>query len=47
MDRYFLAIMVSAVLMMIVAADLLINGSGMEPPADIASLQPISGHLIR
>lgn len=47
MDRFFLAMMVSAVLLLIVAADLLVNGPGMEPaPSDMAAL-PISGRLIR
>ncbi len=48
MDRFFLAMMVSAVLLLIVAADLLINGLGVqEPPANVASLMPASGRLIR
>jgi hypothetical protein len=47
MDRFFLAIMVSAVLLLIVASDLLINGPGIQKPAELASLQPISGHLVR
>lgn len=37
MDRFFLAMMVSAVLLLIVASDLLVNGLGIqEPPADMA-----------
>lgn len=48
MDRFFLAIMVSAVLLLIVASDLLVNGPGLqEPPANVASLTPASGHLLR
>ena len=47
MDRFFLAIMVSAVLVLIVASDLLVNGPGMEPTADVASVLPVSGRLIR
>ncbi|MBR0927683.1 MULTISPECIES: hypothetical protein [Bradyrhizobium] len=48
MDRFFLAIMVSAVLLLIVASDLLVNGPGLqEPPANVASLMPASGRLIR
>ena len=48
MDRIFLAIMVSAVLLLIVASDLLVNGPGLqEPPANVASLPPASGHLLR
>ncbi|WP_164937432.1 histidine kinase [Bradyrhizobium guangxiense] len=47
MDRFFLAMMVSAVLVLIVASDLLVNGAGLqEPPANVASLMP-AGHLIR
>lgn len=48
MDRFFLAIMVSAVLLLIVAADLLVNGIGVqEPPASVASAVPVSGRLVR
>lgn len=48
MDRFFLAMMVSAVLLMIVAADLLVNGPGIQPPsANVASVLPVSGRLVR
>lgn len=48
MDRFFLAVMVSAVLLLIVASDLLVNGPGLQgPPANVASLTPASSHLIR
>ncbi|WP_156936814.1 MULTISPECIES: hypothetical protein [unclassified Bradyrhizobium] len=46
MDRFFLAIMVAAVLLLIVASDLLVNGHGMQAPADVAML-PTSGRLVR
>lgn len=46
MDRFFLAMMVSAVLVLIVASDLLVNGPGLQVPADVAML-PASGRLIR
>ncbi|MBR0818023.1 histidine kinase [Bradyrhizobium liaoningense] len=47
MDRFFLAMMVSAVLLLIVAADLLVNGLGVqEPGANVASL-PASVRLVR
>ncbi|MGY8635750.1 hypothetical protein RAD15_25090 [Bradyrhizobium sp. 14AA] len=46
MDRFFLAIMVSAVLLLIVASDLLVNGPGMQAPADVAML-PATGRLVR
>lgn len=40
--------MVSAVLLLIVAADLLVNSPSMQPPAaDIANAVPVSGRLIR
>lgn len=40
--------MVSAVLLLIVAADLLVNGSALQPPpADMANALPVSGRLIR
>lgn len=45
MDKLFLAIMVSAVLLLIVASDLLVNGPGMQP-AEFAML-PASTRLIR
>ncbi|WP_448046447.1 hypothetical protein [Bradyrhizobium liaoningense] len=48
MDRFFLAIMVSAVLLLIVAADLLVNGPGLqESPADVARVLPSTGTIIR
>ncbi|WP_407183190.1 hypothetical protein [Bradyrhizobium centrosematis] len=47
MDRFFLAMMVSAVLVLIVASDLLVNGPGLqEAPANVASLMP-AGHMVR
>jgi len=46
MDRFFLAIMVAAVLLLIVASDLLVNGPAMQGPADVAML-PTSGRLVR
>ncbi|MDF0521469.1 hypothetical protein P0R31_29925 [Bradyrhizobium yuanmingense] len=48
MDRIFLATMVSAVLLLIVAADLLVNGLGVQPPlVNVASVTPASGGLVR
>ncbi|MBH5371363.1 MULTISPECIES: hypothetical protein [Bradyrhizobium] len=48
MDRIFLATMVSAVLLLIVAADLLVNGLGLQqPPLNVASVVPASGGLVR
>jgi hypothetical protein len=47
MDRFFLAMMVSAVLLLIVASDLLVNGPGMQEPAQVASLVSDSGRLVR
>jgi len=48
MDRIFLATMISAVLLLIVAADLLVNGLGLQqPPANVASVVPASGGLVR
>lgn len=48
MDRFFLAMMVSAVLLLIVAADLLVNGPGLqEPNANIANALPASSRLVR
>jgi len=48
MDKFFLAIMVSAVLLLIVASDLLVNGPGLQPPAtNVASVQPVSVRLVR
>ncbi|QQO24827.1 hypothetical protein JJB98_18740 [Bradyrhizobium diazoefficiens] len=48
MDRFFLAMMISAVLVLIVASDLLVNGPGLqEPPVRVASFMPASGGLVR
>jgi hypothetical protein len=47
MDRFFLAMMVSAVLVLIVAADLLVNGPGLKEPTTIANALPVSGRLVR
>jgi hypothetical protein len=47
MDKFFLAMMVSAVLLLIVASDLLVNGPGMQEPAQVATLLSESGHLVR
>ncbi|MFT4116667.1 hypothetical protein [Bradyrhizobium sp.] len=48
MDRFFLAIMVSAVLLMIVAADLLVNGPVIQDPtASMANAMPVSSRLVR
>ncbi|WP_194387415.1 hypothetical protein [Bradyrhizobium sp. CCBAU 51765] len=48
MDRFFLAIMISAVLLLIVAADLLVNGPGLqEPMAHVARVLPPTGAIIR
>ena len=48
MDRFFLATMVSAVLLLIVAADLLVNGLALQqPPVNVASVMPASGRLVR
>ncbi|MHB0767775.1 hypothetical protein [Bradyrhizobium sp. 5.13L] len=48
MDRVFLATMVSAVLLLIVAADLLVNGLGLQdPPANVASVMPAPGRFVR
>lgn len=48
MERFFLAIMVAAVLLLIVAADLLVNGPGIQQPStQIANALPVSGRLIR
>jgi hypothetical protein len=46
MDRLFLAIMVSAVLVLVVASDLLVNGPGIQAPTDVAML-PTSARLVR
>jgi len=43
MDRIFLATMVSAVLLLIVAADLMVNGLGrQQAEVDVASMMPAS-----
>lgn len=48
MDRFFLAMMISAVLLLIVASDLLVNGPGLQqPPVRVASFMPASGGLVR
>jgi hypothetical protein len=48
MDKFFLAMMVSAVLLLIVAADLLVNGPALQrPSADVAYVLPPSGRLVR
>lgn len=48
MDRLFLAIIISAVLLLIVASDLLVNGPGLqEPSADAARVLPSAGRLAR
>ncbi|MBH5387057.1 MULTISPECIES: hypothetical protein [Bradyrhizobium] len=48
MDRIFLATMVSAVLLLIVAADLLVNGLGLQQPLlNLASVVPAPGGLVR
>ncbi|WP_157095055.1 hypothetical protein [Bradyrhizobium sp. AT1] len=46
MDRIFLAIMASAVLLLIVASDLLVNGPALQERADLAML-PTSARLVR
>ncbi|MCG2626455.1 hypothetical protein L6654_07445 [Bradyrhizobium sp. WYCCWR 13023] len=48
MDRFFLATMVSAVLLLIVASDLLVNGpSRQDQTAQMANIQPVAAHLLR
>ncbi|WP_426608833.1 hypothetical protein [Bradyrhizobium sp. McL0616] len=48
MDKFFLAMMVSAVLLLIVASDLLVNGpSRQDQTAQMANIQPVSARLIR
>jgi hypothetical protein len=49
MEKFFLAMMVSAVLLLIVAADLLVNGPGrlQEPATNVARIAPSSGRLVR
>jgi hypothetical protein len=42
MDRIFLAVIVSAVLLLVVAADLLVNGTALqEPAAEVARILPV------
>ena len=47
MDRFFLAMMVSAVLLLVVAADLLVNGPGLQEPMAVANALPASSGLLR
>ncbi|WP_167354007.1 hypothetical protein [Bradyrhizobium manausense] len=48
MDRFFLATMVSAVLLLIVASDLLVNGpSRQDPTVEMANIQPVAVRLLR
>jgi len=48
MDKFCLATMVSAVLLLIVAADLLVNGVGVQQPlVNVASVMPASDRLVR
>ncbi|WP_155525996.1 hypothetical protein [Bradyrhizobium amphicarpaeae] len=48
MDRFFLAMMASAVLLLIVASDLLVNGPVMQDPtAQVARLVPSTERLAR
>jgi hypothetical protein len=48
MDKFYLAMMVSAVLLLIVAADLLVNGVGVqEPNANVASAIQVAGRFVR
>jgi hypothetical protein len=48
MDRFFLAIMVSAVLLLIVASDLLVNGSSrQEQTVEMANMQPVLARLMK
>jgi hypothetical protein len=48
MDRIFLATMVSAVLLLIVAADLLVNGRGLQQnPISVAGMMPAFGRPVR
>ncbi|TPQ33894.1 hypothetical protein C2U70_18315 [Bradyrhizobium guangdongense] len=47
MDRLFLAMMISALLLLIVAADLLVNGVGVfEPQADVGKVVPAPGRFV-
>ena len=48
MHRFFLAMMVSAVLLLIVAADLLVNSPNLQEPAtNVARIAPASERLVR
>ena len=48
MDRIFLAIMVSSVLLLTVASDLLVNGAGrQEQTAEMANIQPVLARVMR
>nr|GAJ35334.1 hypothetical protein BDOA9_0145380 [Bradyrhizobium sp. DOA9] len=48
MDKICLATMISAVLLLIVAADLLVNGLGLQQdPVNLASVMPASSRLVR
>jgi hypothetical protein len=48
MERIFLAIIVSAVLLLIVASDRLVNGpSRQDQTAQMANIQPVAARLIR
>ena len=48
MERFFLAIMVSAVLLLIVASDLLVNGPArQEQTAEMANMQPVLARIMR
>jgi len=48
MERIFLAIMVSAVLLLVVASDLLVNGSSrQEQTAEMANIQPVLARVMR
>lgn len=48
MDRIFLATMVSAVLLLIVAADLMVNGLALQQArVNLASVMPASSRLVR
>ena len=48
MEKIFLSIMVSAVLLLIVASDLLVNGAGrQEQTAEMANIQPVLARVMR
>ncbi|WP_211407996.1 hypothetical protein [Bradyrhizobium iriomotense] len=48
MERFFLVTMVLAVLLLIVAADLLVNGVGLQPPpTQVANVLPVPGRPVR